>query len=110
MFYVDESQVDVDAALVEAERVGQACSRQFPSCSVSRIDILRLAFVKRKISNQFMSDLQGLQGSEGHFLQHAYAVWVVGRGSIDQKVTRIKQSIIPYHPNNSNKSSHCFLN
>ena len=35
------SQVDVDAALVEAERVGRACSRQFPSCSVSRIDILR---------------------------------------------------------------------
>ena len=35
-------QVDVDAALVEAERVGHACSRQFPSCSVSRIDILRL--------------------------------------------------------------------
>ena len=34
-------QVDVDAALVEAERVGHACSRQFPSCSVSRIDILR---------------------------------------------------------------------
>jgi len=36
------STVDVDAALVEAERVGQACSRQFPSCSVSRIDILRV--------------------------------------------------------------------
>ena len=31
----------MDAALVEAERVGRACSRQFPSCSVSRIDILR---------------------------------------------------------------------
>merc|ERR1719211_440217 len=36
------STVDVDAALVEAERVGQACSRHFPSCSVSRIDILRV--------------------------------------------------------------------
>jgi len=36
------STVDVDAALVEAERVGQACSHQFPSCSVSRIDILRV--------------------------------------------------------------------
>jgi len=36
------STVDVDAALVEAERVGQVCSRQFPSCSVSRIDILRV--------------------------------------------------------------------
>jgi len=36
------STVDVDAALVEAERVGHACSRQFPSCSVSRIDILRV--------------------------------------------------------------------
>jgi len=36
------STVDVDAALVEAERVGRACSRQFPSCSVSRIDILRV--------------------------------------------------------------------
>jgi len=36
------STVNVDAALVEAERVGQACSRQFPSCSVSRIDILRV--------------------------------------------------------------------
>ena len=41
LIIIFRSQVDVDAALVEAERVGRACSRQFPSCSVSRIDILR---------------------------------------------------------------------
>ena len=56
MFYADGPQVDVDAALVEAERVGQACSRQFPSCSVSRIDILRSVFVKHKIKE--MLDLK----------------------------------------------------
>ena len=43
---LEMTQVDVNAALVEAEKVGQACSRQFPSCSVSRIDILRFIFVK----------------------------------------------------------------
>ena len=50
---VDVVQVDVDAALVEAERVGQACSRHFPSCSVSRIDILRFL-----INSVVMSDLK----------------------------------------------------
>ena len=82
LFYPGGTQVDVDAALVEAERVGQACSRQFPTCSVSRIDILRFEFVKCPIILVDTLDwllLQGLQGPKGHFLQHAYAIWVVDR-------------------------------
>ena len=131
------SQVDVDAALVEAERVGRACSRQFPSCSVSRIDILRQLYdldavfcsllvgvvvvvivivvlilvflwlrVKDRNSQAILGSCQhetytfvpqGLQGSEGHLLQHAHAIWTVGNSI---KRIKIKSSV---YRNSNNK-------
>ena len=109
----------MDAALVEAERVGRACSRQFPSCSVSRIDILRQSYdidavfcfllvgvvvvvivivvlivVNMKL---ILFVPQGLQGSEGHLLQHAHAIWTVGNSI---KRIKIKSSV---YRNSNNK-------
>ena len=127
----------MDAALVEAERVGRACSRQFPSCSVSRIDILRQSYdidavfcfllvgvvvvvivivvlivvslwlrVRDLNSQAILGSCQhetytfvpqGLQGSEGHLLQHAHAIWTVGNSI---KRIKIKSSV---YRNSNNK-------